>query len=164
MKLVACVDTNWAIGNKGNLLFRIPEDMEFFRKLTKNGIVIYGRKTLYTFSNKKPLFNRINIILSRTLDPIVGAFIAHDMNELQDILSGVPAYIEPFVIGGEQIYNLLLPQCTEAYITKVHQTAAEADAFCPNLDKDPAWRGRAIKATNDFTIFKYERIPYGTRN
>ena len=40
MKLVACVDTNWAIGNKGNLLFRIPEDMEFFRKLTKNGIVI----------------------------------------------------------------------------------------------------------------------------
>ena len=49
MKAIAAVDQNWAIGNKGQLLVHISEDMKNFRRLTAGKTVIYGRKTLETF-------------------------------------------------------------------------------------------------------------------
>lgn len=42
---VVCVDKNFGIGNKGELLVNIPEDMKSFKKITSNGAVIMGRKT-----------------------------------------------------------------------------------------------------------------------
>ena len=42
---IVCVDKNWGIGYKGNLLVSIPEDMSFFRDKTRGNIVIMGRKT-----------------------------------------------------------------------------------------------------------------------
>ena len=32
MNLIVAVDKNWAIGNKGELLVRIPADQKFFRE------------------------------------------------------------------------------------------------------------------------------------
>ena len=55
MKAIAAVDQNWAIGNKGQLLVHISEDMKNFRRLTSGKTVIYGRKTLETFPHAKPL-------------------------------------------------------------------------------------------------------------
>ncbi len=46
MNLVAAVDRNWAIGNKGELLVRIPNDQKMFRELTTGKVVVLGRKTL----------------------------------------------------------------------------------------------------------------------
>ena len=65
MKLIAAVDANWAIGNKGQLLTSIPEDMKFFRAKTTGHVVVMGRKTLESFPNGKPLPNRTNIVLTR---------------------------------------------------------------------------------------------------
>ena len=49
MNLIAAVDRNWAIGNKGQLLVRIPNDHKMFRQETLDKVVVYGRKTLETF-------------------------------------------------------------------------------------------------------------------
>ena len=49
MNLIAAVDENWAIGNKGQLLVRIPADHRMFRQETLGKVVVYGRKTLETF-------------------------------------------------------------------------------------------------------------------
>ena len=59
MKAIAAVDQNWAIGNKGNLLVHISEDMKNFRRLTLGKTVIYGRKTLETFPHAKPFLKEI---------------------------------------------------------------------------------------------------------
>lgn len=64
MKAIVAVDNNYGIGNDGELLEWIPTDLKRFKELTLNKVIIYGRKTLYTFPNKQPLKNRINIILS----------------------------------------------------------------------------------------------------
>ena len=65
MKLIAAVDNNFAIGNKGRLLLSIPSDLKRFREMTLNKVVVLGRKTLETFPQKRPLELRTNIILSR---------------------------------------------------------------------------------------------------
>ena len=67
MNLIACISKNYGIGYKDKLLFNIPDDMKHFRDITTNNIVVMGRKTLFTFKNKEPLPNRINIILTKNI-------------------------------------------------------------------------------------------------
>ena len=137
MKAIAAVDRNWAIGNRGQLLVHIPEDMKNFRALTSGKTVIYGRKTLETFPHAKPLPKRQNIILSRNPGYTVeGAVVVHSIEEL---LEKIPAESDDMiVIGGDSIYHLLLPYCDKAVITKV-ENSYEADAWFDNLDQDPDW-------------------------
>ena len=64
MKLIVAVARDWGIGNKGELLFNVPEDMEFFKKTTLNKVVVMGRKTLLSLPGGTPLKNRTNIVMT----------------------------------------------------------------------------------------------------
>ena len=46
MNIIVAVDKNYGIGRDGGLLFSIPEDMAYFRSMTRGNTVIMGRKTL----------------------------------------------------------------------------------------------------------------------
>nr|WP_294469007.1 dihydrofolate reductase [uncultured Sellimonas sp.] len=161
MKLIVNVDKNWAIGNKNKLLVSIPADMKFFRETTTGQVVIMGRKTLESFPGGQPLKNRTNIVLTR--DPhyeAKGAVVVHSKEEL---LEEVRKYPEEslFVIGGESIYRMLLPYCTEAYVTKTDH-AYEADTFFPNLDQEEDWilEGESDEQTYfdlEYVFAKYQR-------
>ena len=86
MKLIAAVDNEWNIGNKGGLLFSLPDDMKFFRTTTSGKIVVMGRKTLESFPGSKPLKNRVNIVLSRCNRHVDGAEFVTGVDELLDKL------------------------------------------------------------------------------
>lgn len=138
MKLIAAVDQNWAIGNKGALLARIRADQMNFRALTTGKVVILGRKTLETFPQKQPLANRTNIILSRNPEyKVKDAIVVHSYDELKEELKKYDTD-DVFVIGGESIYKDLEPLCDTAIITKIEHSY-EADAYFPNLDENPNW-------------------------
>ena len=64
MNLIACVDEEWGIGYKNELLVRIPSDQKFFRTTTTGKVVVMGRKTLDSFPGQKPLKNRTNIVIT----------------------------------------------------------------------------------------------------
>lgn len=161
MNLIAAVDRNWAIGNKGQLLVRIPADHRMFRQETLGKVVVYGRKTLETFPMAQPLDRRVNIVLSANPDySVKNAAVAHSIDELMEMLRAYPSG-DVYIIGGESIYRQMLPFCDTAHITKVDY-AYEADAWFPNLDEDPEWE---ITADSDeqtyfdlaYTFVKYER-------
>ena len=138
MRAIVNVSPQWGIGSENRLLVHIRADMRRFRQLTTGHTIIIGRKTLETFPNCKPLPNRENLILSRDPDfSAEGAVIVHDLSELKTVLSER----EPdsvFVCGGEQIYRMLLPYCTDALVTMTY-TEENADRFFPNLDLLPEW-------------------------
>ena len=69
MIAIVAVDSNWAIGLKGDMLVHNPIDMKFFRETTKGHVVVMGRRTLESFPGGKPLKNRVNIVLSGSLPP-----------------------------------------------------------------------------------------------
>ena len=159
MKLIAAVDNNWAIGNNGGLLDSIPEDMKFFRETTTGHVVVMGRKTLESFPGKRPLKNRVNIVLTR--DPAYaceGALIVHDEEELMAAIAGYDTN-EVFIIGGASIYKQFLSLCDTAYITKVY-AAHEADAFFPDLDLDGSWEISAQSGEKTHEGLKYRFITY----
>lgn len=60
---IVAVDNSWGIGYNGHLLEYIPEDLKHFKKITTNHTVVMGSKTWDSLP-KKPLLNRINIIIS----------------------------------------------------------------------------------------------------
>lgn len=138
MNLVVAADKNWAIGNKGQLLVCIPEDMNNFRRLTEGHTVIYGRKTLATFPNGKPLKNRENIVLSgKNIKPSDGMKVA---GSIEEVLELAKEYRDEdlFVIGGASVYEQLLPYVDTAYVTYIDY-AYDADVYFPNLDKSDEW-------------------------
>ncbi len=105
MRAIVAVDSNWAIGNKGQLLVSIPSDHKMFRTQTKDKIVIYGRKTLETFPMARPLDQRVNIIFSRNpAYEVKNAETVHSVEELQELLRTKYAEHDSddvYVIGGE---------------------------------------------------------------
>ena len=64
MTIIVAADTNWAIGNKDDLLVRIKEDHKNFKELTTGHTVVLGRKTLCTFPgvNMYTIYARIFIV------------------------------------------------------------------------------------------------------
>lgn len=138
MKLIAAVDNEWNIGNKGRLLFSLPDDMKFFRATTSGKIVVMGIKTLESFPGSKPLKNRVNIVLSRSSHSVDGAEF---VKSVDDLLKKLKQYDteDIYVIGGAQIYLLLLPYCDTALITHVDAVADEADSKFPEL-KNGEWK------------------------
>jgi len=161
MNLIVAVDNNWAIGNKNELLIRIPNDHKHFREETTGKVVVLGRKTLETFPQGLPLKNRTNIILSTNPNyKVKDAIVVHSIEEL---LEELKKYDEEdiYIIGGDSVYRQMLPYCNVAHVTKIDHEY-EADAYFPNLDKDEEWE---ITADSDeltyfdiaYNFLKYER-------
>lgn len=138
MQLIAAADTRWGIGKDGKLLVSIPADMKYFRSATIGKTVIMGRKTLESFPGQKPLKNRRNIVLTRQEDYAGEDFTAvTSVEQALELVKGLDPD-DVFCIGGAEIYRLFLPYCDRALITRIDHIY-EADAFFPDLDKDPAW-------------------------
>lgn len=141
MNVIAAVDKNWAIGYQGELLMHIAEDMKFFRKMTTGKVVIMGRATLESFPDKKPLKNRINIVITKNTEyEADGAVLVHTIEEaIEQAKQYAKETKDIFVIGGGSIYQQMLPFCDKAYITCIEKEF-EADTYFPNLHKDNAWQ------------------------
>ena len=138
MIAVLSADKNWAIGYKGDLLVKIPNDMKMFRKLTTGNVIVMGRKTLESFPNSQPLPNRVNIVMTQNPEyQAKGCVIVHSKEELLEELKNYPDK-QVYVVGGESIYRELLPYCEEAYVTRIDYEY-QADRYFPNLDEMEDW-------------------------
>ena len=138
MIAIVAADTNWGIGNKGKLLVSIPEDMKFFRRMTKGNVIVLGRRTLESFPGGVALPERTNIVLSKKKDLAADkATVVHDLPALFEELK---KYDDDsvFVVGGESVYRELLPYCKKAYVTRTDY-AYDADAHFPDLDEQENW-------------------------
>lgn len=158
MIAIACVDNNNGIGKDGKLLISIPEDMKFFREVTDDSIVVMGRKTLFSFKDKAPLKNRINVVftnnkkLEKEYKDYDNIFFIKTLTELNEIFKKHPEK-KVFLIGGATLYNDLIDFCDKCYITKVNKTF-KADSFFPNLEA----HGFILDCESE--VFTHNKIEY----
>ena len=162
MDLIACVDENWGIGYKGNLLFHYKEDMLFFKNKTIYDVVIMGKNTFLSLPNQQPLKDRYNSILTRDKNfKPTETIVVHSLEELfiflKDMIKNTDYTFEDIhIIGGGQIYKELLPYCNKAYITMVKKSADNCDTYFPNLDKDFNWKCIRMQKIPEKLLFFYE--------
>lgn len=159
MNLIVAVDNKWAIGNKNQLLVRIPNDHKHFREETTGKVVVLGRKTLETFPQGQPLKNRTNIILTTDRNyQVKDAVIVHSIEELLDELKKYPEE-DIYIIGGESVYRQMLPYCKTAHVTKIDHIY-EADTYFPDLDADPEWEITADSEEQTYFDIAYQFLKY----
>lgn len=155
MQAIVAVSQSWGIGRDGRLLFRLSADLRRFKALTTGHTVVMGRKTLQSLPGGKGLPNRRNLVLSRRMDYAP---------ENAEVVTSVEALLrtageDAFVIGGQQVYEQLLPHCERVHVTKV-LADAPADAFFPNLDEDPAWRIASVSDVLTESGISFQYVEY----
>ena len=126
MDIIVAVDADWGIGKDGDLLQRISADMKYFREKTTGNVLVMGRKTLESFPNKKPLPNRVNIVLTKNKDyQAEGVVLCHDLAELPAVLENY-AGKQVFVAGGGTAYVVAskAAQATAAKLSGDEKTGA----------------------------------------
>lgn len=163
MNLIVAVDDHWGIGNKDQLLVRIPNDHKFFRETTMGKVVVLGRKTLAGFPNGLPLAGRTNIIMSKNPNfEVRDGIVVHDMEELKKELSKY-ADEDIYVIGGGMIYEMLLPYCQYAHVTKIDYTY-QADTHFSNLDAMDNWELIGDSEEQTYFDLEYRFLLYENKN
>ena len=130
LSLVAAVARDGGIGQGGELLVKIPEDLRRFKRLTLGSPVVMGRKTWEAIG--RPLPGRQNIVISR--DPTWRGEGATPAASLDAALELAAASERVFVIGGAEIYALALPRADELELTEI-DAVFPADTFFPAWDR-----------------------------
>ena len=117
-----------AIGLNNTMPWRLSEDLKLFKRLTMGHPILMGRKTWDSLG--RPLPGRQNIVLTRSADfKAPGAIVIHDIADLQNIELQDS---EVMVIGGAQIYKLMLPYMQGIYVSEVAGEWA-ADTWFPEF-------------------------------
>ena len=160
LSAIVAVCDDWGIGLDGRMVVENREDMRHFVACTTGHPVIMGRRTLESFPGGRPLKNRRNVVLSR--DSSFSTEGVEVVRSVEDALAAVAGEQEAWVIGGGQVYELLLPHCDRAVVTRNH-CVRPCDTHFPDLDADPVWKvveTRAGGVTPDgvpFDFVTYER-------
>lgn len=156
--LIAAVSDNNVIGLNGSIPWNIPEDLVRFKKLTIGHPVIMGRTT-YEFlpPRFRPLPQRKNVIISSTMKPIEGIYVARNIDEALELT----AKENPYVIGGQKVYESFLLYTNRLEITRVHRDF-RGDTFFPIVNWDE-WnlvdRENGVSRNDDipYSFLTYER-------
>lgn len=167
ISLISCVDLNNGIGKDNKLLARQSNDLQRFKELTMDKYVVMGRNTWESLGCK-PLKSRKNIIISNTMEYEVNVDLENDisyiiLNHISYVtfLNNQFPHNEIMVIGGQSIYEQLLPYADKVYLTKIHANL-EADSYFPVL-KDDEWEiteNSDIYEADEKNEYRYEYITY----
>lgn len=127
--IVVAASENNVIGRAGQMPWRLPEDLQHFRRLTLGRPVLMGRRTYEAIG--QALAGRRNIVISR--EPALEIPDCEVVATPAEALQRVAQAAEVMVIGGGEIYRQLLPRTDRIEMTRVHITI-EGDTFFPALD------------------------------
>ncbi len=156
MILVMAVDAKWAIGYKGDMLTRIPEDLKHFKEMTMGGVLVMGRKT---FDATGALPGRETIIVSRSLKEMQGAHIAHSLDDLREMIKEKFSDKKIFLVGGASLIDQLIDEVDEAEITFIKKDFEPYDTVMRNLDEDEAFE--LVQTSEEYAYqdmkFEYRR-------
>lgn len=139
LSLIVAMAENNVIGVNNNLPWHLPNDLQYFKKVTMGKPVIMGRKTYESIG--RPLPGRRNIIITRqadygTLDLAKNIDVVASLDEAiklgEDIVM-IDGHDEVFVLGGAEIYNQALAKVDRLYITHVFANV-DGDAYFPKVD------------------------------
>ncbi|MGC9450686.1 MAG: dihydrofolate reductase [Oceanipulchritudo sp.] len=150
-KAIAAMSENRVIGYRNKLPWHIPEDFEWVKQCTRGHAIAMGRKTFESMG--RPLPERENIVISRSVSEIPGCTVLPSLKALEEY----PTDREIWIFGGAEIYAQALHRISELYLTIVKGTY-EGDAFFPPFE-DQFKLDSVIRETPEFSICKYLHKP-----
>jgi dihydrofolate reductase len=150
LALVVAMAQNGVIGRDNGLPWRLPEDLRRFKATTMGKPLLMGRRTFESIG--RPLPGRTNLVLTRHRDWRAAGTTA--VNSVEEALTVAGAAPELMVIGGAEVYRLVMPFARRIYMTHVHADVP-GDTYFPDFDPTQ-WADVACEA-----FPADERNPYG---
>lgn len=157
--IIAAIGKNNELGKDNQLLWHLPEDLKYFKKMTLEHPIIMGRKTYESIG--KPLPNRTNIVVSRKEDWFEEGILI--VPSIKDAIKHAKKINEQiFIIGGGNIYEQTIDLADCLKITQV-DFQTKADAFFPKIDEniwqktDEIHHPKDEKHAYDFSFQTWER-------
>ncbi|MGM9767822.1 MAG: dihydrofolate reductase [Candidatus Cryptobacteroides sp.] len=153
--MIAAVADDLAIGRDNALLWHISADMKYFRRTTMGSPVVMGFRTWESIG--RPLPGRLNIVITKhhfdAPETVVQVpDVASAINAAEEHFSAIPqasgtaasplpdsapgdTHLEKcFIMGGAKTYERAMQYTDALYITHIHTTVPDADAFFPRID------------------------------
>lgn len=129
LSIIVAVAENNVIGINNTLPWHLPEDLKHFRALTTGHHIIMGRKTYESLGRLLP--GRTTVIVTRNKNyQVDGALVAHSLESAIALCEGD---MEPFLIGGAELYRVGIAIANKLYLTKVN-IVVEGDAFFAKIN------------------------------
>ncbi len=151
VSLIVAMARNGVIGRDNSLPWHLAEDLRRFKVATLGKPILMGRKTFESIGHALP--GRTNLVLTR--DPgwrAPGAVVVHSV---EAALAAAAEAVELVVIGGAEIYRLVMPFARRMYLTHVHADVP-GDTYFPDFDPtqwlDVACDERAADEKNTYPV------------
>lgn len=142
--IVAAVALNGVIGINGQLPWHLPDELDYFRKLTMGGWIVMGRRTFEAIG--APLPKRINLVVSsRQAGSFQGGRYVTSLPMAQEIVENKNDSRRVFFIGGYRIILDALPLCSSIFLSIIHATPS-GDSFFPLVN----WSDWRTVSSNSF--------------
>lgn len=147
--ILACSE-NLGIGIDGRLPWSLRSEMRYFAKLStgnppegRQNVILMGRNTWQSIpAKRRPLKNRWNIVLSRTMKEPIGGMhaVVCSLNQLSKLLDEEEwknKVNDTFCIGGAQVYKAIQesPYVDLLFITRIHKEF-KCDTFFEEINKE----------------------------
>src|SRR3989344_4986634 len=162
LSLIAAIGKNNELGKNNTLLWHMPEDMKYFREITRGHAVIMGRKTFESLPGG-PLPKRRNMVITRDK-----TYLRHGVDVVHSLEEAIALFKESsdeiFVIGGGEIYKQAMQYADKLYITHVDAEEKDADTFFPEIipilwnEISRKEHKADEKNPHDYTFSIYEKI------
>ena len=162
ISIIVAVSENGVIGKDNQLLWRLPDDLKRFKKLTLGHPIIMGRKTFDSIG--KPLPGRTSIVITRNPDfKLEGVMVVHSLEKAVEEARKIEEQ-EIFIIGGGELYRQALPVTNKLYVTEV-ETVTSGDTFFEIKDPEN-WieTERIVHKADERHLFGFNFVDYVRKN
>ncbi|HAW53337.1 MAG TPA: diacylglycerol kinase [Flavobacteriales bacterium] len=134
VSIIVAASENNVIGKDNDLIWNLPDDTAYFKRMTKGHCVLTGRRNYESIPEKyRPLPHRTNIVVTRgDYEDEEGLYYVKNI-EQGIALAAEQDESELFIIGGGEIYRQSLNLADNVYLTRVHGIF-EGDTYFPELE------------------------------
>ena len=153
--LIAAVAKNNCIGKNNKIPWNIPEDFQYFKKITLGKTCLMGQATFESILDYlgKPLPGRETVVLTLNKDYVAPKDV-RVFNSLDEAFEKLKNE-DVFICGGASIYRQTINRVDTLYITHIDQTP-EGDTFFPEIDKN-IWKETDREDHSGFSFVTYKK-------
>jgi len=154
LSIIASIGKNRELGYQNDLIWRIKEDLQFFKETTMGSYIIMGKNTFNSLPKNLP--GRKYVVLTSDLNLCTNDKITvlRNLKETLEFVKSFDSY-QHYVIGGGQVYSSFLPYVDSMYLTEIDAEFNQADTFFPEFDKDEWKKEEGVTLQENDTSYKH---------
>ncbi len=153
ISMIWAMAENGVIGKDNDMPWHLPLDFAYFKEQTLGKRMLMGRKTWESLGGK-PLKGRTSIVITR--DAGFQAEGAQVIHTLEEALAEGRKDDELMIIGGAEIYGMMLPYADKLLVTRIYEDFEGETKF-------PDVRWEKWKEVSSVQGIRNEQNPYDYR-